>query len=86
MAELGYRFYCGLFEVNNAIHFYQENHFERNEEVKLYILVRLLFEEGRKEKIKEVLEDSITKGITPRDGLMKLLKEIKEKDTLPNFL
>ncbi len=86
LVELGYRFYCGLFEVNKGIDFYQEHHYNRSEEVKLYILVRLLFEEGRKEKIREVLEDSIEKGIKPRDGLMKLLKEIKEKDTLPNYL
>lgn len=85
LTELGYRFYCGLFSVKQAIAFYQMHHYESDEEIKLYILVRLLFEEGRKENIKEVLEESIEKDIKPRQGLLELLKEIKEKDTLPNY-
>lgn len=42
LAELGFRLYTSLFEYNAAIDFYNKYAKESSEEIKLYILIRLL--------------------------------------------
>lgn len=86
LAELGYRFFLGLYELEEGIIFYEKNYYEDNEEIKLYVLVRLLLEDKKKEQIKIEIEKRIQKGIKPRKGLLKILKAIKDKDEIPRYM
>lgn len=85
LSELGYRFHSSLFEYEEGVNFFNANYSEKDEEIRLYILVRLLFEEKKKELIKIEIEKCMEKGIEPRSGLLDLLKIIKDKDKLPDY-
>lgn len=85
LSELGLRLYISLYEIEEGILFY-EKYYHENEEVKLYILIRILFELRKKEEIVKQLENSLVKGIKPRKNLLNLLKEIKSKGELPDYM
>lgn len=85
LAELGYRLYSSLFEMQEAIDFYERHFDNMDDEVKLYTLVLLLFKEQKKELIKSEIEKSIRNGIKPRERILNLLKEIKDKGRLPEY-
>ena len=86
LAELGYRLSASLFEFDEAIAFYKKNYKGEDAEVRLYVLVHLLFQKGEKDRIVNEIEAAIKKRIKPREGLLKLLKEIKEKGELPKYM
>jgi hypothetical protein len=86
LTEFGFRLYVSLHETEEGIKFYQANHYSLREEVKLYILVSLLFEERKKKEIKTVIEQGIKNGIEPRDKLLIMLKGINENDQLPQYM
>lgn len=86
LTELVFRLYDNLFDTQKGVDFYKENHYERSDEVKLYILVSLLFESGNKEQIRIEIEKAIESGIQPRKKLLEIFEEIKEKNTLPKYL
>lgn len=86
LAELGYRFYCNLFEWQEAINFYEAHYYNKNDEIKLYVLIRLLFENQKKDLIRLAIEQRIEKGIKPRKSLLEILNQIKNEDTLPKYM
>jgi hypothetical protein len=86
LAELGYRLHASLFELEEGIDFYKEHYHEDKEEIKLYVLIRLLIQDRKKEQIKIEIEKSIEKGIKPREGLLRILKGIDEKDEIPRYM
>lgn len=86
LAELGFRLYASLFEYNAAIDFYNKHHFERDIEISLYILIRLLFELRQKDLIKSELEKAQKQGIKLRSSLVNLLATIENEDSLPEFM
>jgi hypothetical protein len=86
LAELGFRLYASLSEYNAAIDFYKKHHFERDIEITLYILIRLLFELKQKDLIKSELEKAQEQGIKPRSALVNLLATIKSEDILPESM
>lgn len=86
LTELGYRFYCSLFELQEGINFYNENYHEKDDEIKLYVLIRLLLEKEKKDQIRIEIEKAIQNGIKPRKRLLDILKEIKENNTMPKYM
>lgn len=86
LVELIYRLYTSLGHVENAIDFFKKNYYERKEEIRLYVLVRLLFEDGNQERIQYELEGAIEQGIEPRASLMQLLESIAKKENLPQYI
>jgi len=85
LAELGLRFYADLHEVEKGIRFYYNYYQENDEEIKLYVLIRILFELRDKENIKKELQMAIDKGIELRNNLKNLLIEIKTNAQLPDY-
>lgn len=85
LVELGYRLFVGLFETEEAVGFYKKHYQQKSPEVKLYILIYLLFESGKKEQIRTEIKETIKKGVKPRESLMKIFKEIEERDQLPDY-
>ncbi len=85
LATLGFAMHIGLFEYDEAIAFFDQHYYENEEEVKLYILVKLLFDEGLKDQIKQQLKQAIKRGVQPRQRLMDLLKVILTDDALPVY-
>lgn len=86
LIELVLRLHFRLFEYEEGIGYYHKNHYESSEEVKLYILIRRLFEYQLKDQIVIELENAIERGIKPRENLMSLLRQIKENDQLPQYM
>jgi hypothetical protein len=86
LAEMGFRLHVSLFEYQEAIQFYKQYAFQKDSEVKLYILIRLLFEIRKKDYIKTELEAAVIEGIQPRKSLLALLKTIQDNKDLPKYI
>ncbi len=84
--ELVFMLYMSLYEHEEAIQYYQTHHYEYNEEVKLYILISILFRYQKPDLIRREIETAIEQGIKPRQNLLSLLKHIKENDKLPKYM
>ena len=81
---LGVRAYGLLYEFDKAIAYFDHNFFESNSEVKLYILVSILFSYQNHEFILKVLNKD--KTIKMRKSLVDLKEYIEKNNCLPNYL
>lgn len=86
LTELVFRLYASLFEYDNAITFYEKNHYQRDSEIKLYILISLLLRHRQKDLILQEMEKAIADGIKPRENLLKLVEKIKTTGELPQYM
>jgi hypothetical protein len=86
LAEMGFRLYASLFEYDEAIQFYKKYAYERDNEVKLYVLIRLLFEFKQKEYIQSEIEKALKEGIKVRESLLKLKDTIEQAQELPQYM
>ncbi len=82
--EFIFRFHGHLFNFEEAIKFFNANFIDRDAEIKLYVLIRLLFGFNEKDLIKRELKAN--KGIDLRDSLVDLLNFIEQNDKLPDYL
>ncbi|MEA1973761.1 MAG: hypothetical protein U9N34_10795, partial [Candidatus Cloacimonadota bacterium] len=85
LAQFGFRIYADLGEYDNAIKFFNKIYYDKNREIKIYVLIRILFEKKKKELIKRELETAINKKVNLREELVKLHKKIIEDDCLPKY-
>jgi len=81
LTEIGFTAKIKLNEFKMAIEYFNRYHIQRDPEVKLFILVRLLFQHSLKDYIVAVIESS--GNVDPRKNLMDLLQYIKTNGTLP---
>lgn len=86
LAKLGFRLYCSLYDTEEAIRFFKEYYWHNEEEVKIYVLTTLLFEQRLKEEIKRELREARQQGIRLRNNLLRLLSAIEKTDTLPEYI
>jgi hypothetical protein len=86
LIELIYRMYTRMGHVEKAIDFFKQYYYERNNEIRLYVLVRLLFEGGNQERIRYEIERALQQGIKPRPNLLSLLEGITSTGQLPQFI
>ncbi len=86
LAELGLRLYFSLYETDEGIEFYHKHYHYNIQEVKLYVLITLLFEFEMKDEIVKEIDKAIENGIQPRNNLMKLKKEIEKNNKLPKYM
>lgn len=86
LAELGFRLHASLFEYKEAIQFYNQHAYKTDGEIKLYILIRLLFEIQKRDYIKSALEAAVKEGVKLRPSLVNLLKLLEENKPLPKYL
>ncbi len=83
LAKFGFIIYASLGEYGNAIKIFKKNYHDSSAEVKLFVLVKLLFREDQKELIKKELDLAIKKKINLRGSLVKLHQKIIKEDSLP---
>jgi hypothetical protein len=86
LAEMGFRLHASLFEYDEAIQFYKKYAYQRDNEVKLYVLIRLLFEFKQKDYIQTELVQALKEGIKVRESLLKLKDTIEQTQTLPQYM
>lgn len=78
--------YAHLYEFQNAIDNFEQQHYESDPEVKLYILISLLFEYNQHNLILEQLEKAEKKGIDLRKSLQDLKMYIIKNNELPDYI
>ncbi len=84
LTEIGFDAKIKLFEYDTAITYFNDHYIESEPEVKLYVLVTLLFAHRLKDHIKNEIDRNT--GINPRRALLNLLSYIKENDDLPKHI
>jgi hypothetical protein len=77
--------YADLYEVDEGIDFYYK-HYREEDEVKLYILIEILFELRDKENVVKELEKAIKTGVKLRSRLVDLLNKTKSDGMLPEYM
>lgn len=86
LTELALKVYLRLGEQSNALSFFDVHYREKSEEVKLYILVTLLFKEGKPDLIRQSIDSAKTRGVQPRKSLSDLYHYIEMNSVLPERL
>ena len=86
LTELIFRIYFALSEKEAAIADFKRYYVEVNEEVGLYIFMRMLFEYEEKDLWLREYEGAILRGVKPRQSLVKDCNWIKETGELPKYL
>ncbi len=84
LSGMGFLCYAQLHDYDAAIDFFEKNYAEKSKEVKLYILLELIFAFKQKDYWLRVYEKAEKNGVQPRDSLKKIYQFIKEKGELPN--
>lgn len=84
LAKIGFKAKIKLFKYDAAIAYLKQHHTEKDLEVKLYILVSLLFRLQLKDYIMHEIENS--KSIKPREALLNLLAYIKKNNDLSEYI
>ncbi len=86
LAEFGLRLHLSLFEDKKAVAFFKQHYYDKDAEIKLYVLVRILFSCAKKELIVIEIEEAVHNKIKPREKLLNLAKHIKENNALPQYM
>ncbi|MEK7251123.1 MAG: hypothetical protein AAB209_11955 [Bacteroidota bacterium] len=86
LCEFVFRSYCALRELDRALEYLETHYYAKDPEVKLYILVRLLFEYGETERIVRVIVEAKKKGVEPRGQIHKLKQFIEQHHRLPKYM
>jgi len=84
LTEFGVFCYGKLHEIENAIAHYQQNYIERNQEVRLYLLLRYLFSLKQVELFLREYESAVKNGVKPRSELVKMANFAKSSGRLPD--
>lgn len=82
--EFIFRFNAHLHDFDKGIQHYMQYYIARNPELKLYILISILFEFKNKDSIFEVLKSEKTKNL--RKGLIDLRNFIQKHNKLPEYM
>ncbi len=83
LVELGFRTYIRLGEHTNAYVFFEKHHIEKDQEIKLFVLIRHLFKENKPELILHAIDSATSKGIKPRNATRDLHDYILQHNSLP---
>jgi tetratricopeptide (TPR) repeat protein len=86
LAEYVVRSHLRLSETEEALDYFEKHHTEKDPEVKLYIVVKLLFEYKRKDEIVRAIIEAQEKRTKPRDSLLKLKSYIEQHRGLPEHI
>lgn len=83
LANLGFICYCYLNEYENAVKFFKKYLVEKDREVKLYMLLHLLFEFNLPDLWRSEYEAAVAGKVQPRDSLKETYRYIKENGEFP---
>lgn len=84
LTELIIKIYIELFNINSAVEFFKKYYIESDAEIKLYILIRFLFNANQPEIIVKEIENNMK--VKPRGNLINLLNYIKKNGELPEYM
>ncbi|WP_297418914.1 hypothetical protein [Clostridium sp.] len=85
LVEMVFKLNIALCEYDEAIKYFNCNNVDRDSEVTLYVLLRLLLEYELKEYWLREYDEALKKGVKPREALKKTYKYICESDKLPEY-
>jgi len=85
VVQLAFNCYFELKEFSTACEYFYNN-YKKDKEVKLFILLRLIFEKGRKNLWIEQYEKYLQEGIEPRKKLIETYQYILENEELPEYM
>lgn len=77
LVRMVFRIQVELFEYDEAINFYNENYFQEDDEIKLYILLSLLLEYKLADHWIKAYESAVKRGIEPREVLQLNYQKIQ---------
>jgi hypothetical protein len=83
---LKYNIDITLYQHEDAIRFYKQHYMEDSEEVKLYVLLDLLFRYKLKDYWLREYEDALKQGVKPRERLQKMYRYISENGEFPQYM
>jgi hypothetical protein len=86
LVETAFYCYLELSEYETAGEYFMSNYEGHDDEVKLYILLRLLYESDLKENWLSEYEKAIQGGIKPRERLTKMYEYIIKENKLPDYM
>lgn len=86
LVDLIFRTHAKLYEFEQGVAYYQQQHYERQPEVKLYILVSLLFDVQQPDLIVREIHLAEQAGVAPRENLRQLRDHITKEGQLPRFM
>ena len=83
LTEMVFLCYARLYEYPKAISYFKANYRATNQEIALYVLLRMLSGLNQKDLFLQEYEEALENGITPRENLRKTYRLAKEKGELP---
>ena len=83
LTKMTFLCYARLYEYQEAISYFKANYCEANQEIALYVLLRMLSGLNQKDHFLQEYEKALENGITPRETLKKIYRSTKEKGELP---
>lgn len=86
LAEMGFLCYAQLYEYENAVLYFKQHYLHNSPEVKLYILLELLFSIDQKEWFLREYENAKKTGIEPRDSLKRTYQFVKTNNKFPEYI
>ena len=85
LATMGFMCYAASYEAQKGVIYFNINYFEENDEVKLYILLELLFVYGEVEIFCQTYDNALTHGVKPREGVVKTYTFVMENGKFPKY-
>ncbi len=85
LVEIIFRISIELCEYEKAIEYFNINNIERDKEISLYVLLKLLKEYSLTNYWLREFDEALKKGITPRDYLSETYKYVKENGAFPEM-
>jgi hypothetical protein len=85
LAEMGFLCFAQLYEFENAVSYFKKYYLEVSAEIKLYILLELLFNINQKEYFLKEYELALKNGVAPREELEKTYRFIKNNGVFPEY-
>jgi hypothetical protein len=82
LAELGFMCHMALCDYDEAVGYFRRHQVEENPEISLYVLLRLIEGRGNNELWVQTYEESIRRGVRPREEL-KRQYDAKRRESSP---
>lgn len=84
--EFVFRTCAALQEFQRGIDYFNNHHVGDSKEVKLYILLRLLFDYEQKEWFAQEYQKAVKEGVKPRESLVKAFKTLQTSGAFPKYV
>lgn len=86
LVEMSFRCSMSLYEYEEGIQCFKNGYNENDMEIKLYVLLYLLFEYKLKEYWIKEYEKALSEGINPRLELQRTYKYIQDNGAMPEYI